>query len=239
MVPTTLPEDIAAYAQRVADSWKIGRREVGDGAADRGRQERPRGCASRSRRHSKARCPTRRPAASSTSRSRPAFRAGDFAGGLNAAVDRLDRSASRGEGLPAPAARAARPRTAPAGFDCRTWRSSCSSACRSLGGILKGMFGRKLGSLRDRRRRRRHRLVADRERCWSPAASALVALLLVGVMGIGRRPAASRLRRRRPDHLGRRAVAASAAAAAASAAAADSARAAAAISAAAAPRGRW
>ena len=31
MVPTTQPEDIAAYAQRVGDSWKIGRREVGDG----------------------------------------------------------------------------------------------------------------------------------------------------------------------------------------------------------------
>ena len=31
MVPTTRPEDIAAYAFRVADSWKIGRREVGDG----------------------------------------------------------------------------------------------------------------------------------------------------------------------------------------------------------------
>src|SRR5581483_1829129 len=31
LVPTTQPEDIAAYAQRVADTWKIGRRDVGDG----------------------------------------------------------------------------------------------------------------------------------------------------------------------------------------------------------------
>ena len=31
MVPTTLPEDIAAYAQRIGDAWKIGRRDVGDG----------------------------------------------------------------------------------------------------------------------------------------------------------------------------------------------------------------
>ena len=31
MVPTTHPEDIAAYAWRVADSWKIGRKDVGDG----------------------------------------------------------------------------------------------------------------------------------------------------------------------------------------------------------------
>lgn len=31
MVPTTAPEDIAAYAQRVGDQWKIGRKNVGDG----------------------------------------------------------------------------------------------------------------------------------------------------------------------------------------------------------------
>ncbi len=31
MVPTTKPEDIAAYAQRVGEAWKIGRRNVGDG----------------------------------------------------------------------------------------------------------------------------------------------------------------------------------------------------------------
>jgi uncharacterized protein len=31
IVPTTQPEDIAAYAQRVGDTWKIGRRNVGDG----------------------------------------------------------------------------------------------------------------------------------------------------------------------------------------------------------------
>lgn len=30
MVPTTQPEDIAAYAHRVASDWKIGRRDVGD-----------------------------------------------------------------------------------------------------------------------------------------------------------------------------------------------------------------
>ncbi|MBI5276909.1 MAG: YgcG family protein [Burkholderiales bacterium] len=31
VVPTTQPEDIAAYAQRVASTWKIGRKAVGDG----------------------------------------------------------------------------------------------------------------------------------------------------------------------------------------------------------------
>ena len=31
MVPTTAPEDIASYTQRVGDTWKIGRKGVGDG----------------------------------------------------------------------------------------------------------------------------------------------------------------------------------------------------------------
>lgn len=31
MVPSTAPEDIASYANRVANHWKIGRKEVGDG----------------------------------------------------------------------------------------------------------------------------------------------------------------------------------------------------------------
>jgi len=31
MVPTTAPEDIAPYAHRVASTWKIGRKDVGDG----------------------------------------------------------------------------------------------------------------------------------------------------------------------------------------------------------------
>ena len=31
LVPTTQPEDIADYTQRLGDAWKLGRREVGDG----------------------------------------------------------------------------------------------------------------------------------------------------------------------------------------------------------------
>ena len=32
IVPTTAPEDIAAYANRVASAWKLRRKDVGDGA---------------------------------------------------------------------------------------------------------------------------------------------------------------------------------------------------------------
>lgn len=31
LVPTTAPEDIASYANRVANAWKVGRKDVGDG----------------------------------------------------------------------------------------------------------------------------------------------------------------------------------------------------------------
>src|SRR6187401_1611672 len=31
LVPTTQPEDISSYANRVANAWKIGRKDVGDG----------------------------------------------------------------------------------------------------------------------------------------------------------------------------------------------------------------
>ena len=31
IVPSTQPEDIAAFGQRVSDAWKIGRKDVGDG----------------------------------------------------------------------------------------------------------------------------------------------------------------------------------------------------------------
>ena len=32
MVATTAPEDIAAYTWRVASSWKLGRKDIGDGS---------------------------------------------------------------------------------------------------------------------------------------------------------------------------------------------------------------
>ena len=60
----------------------------------------------------------------------PAFKAGDFAGGLNPAVDAIGQAIA-GEGLPAPAPRTAghAARRGRAASTSRTWRSSCSSAC--------------------------------------------------------------------------------------------------------------
>ena len=86
-----------------ADSWKIGRREVGDGLLivvaknDRQRAHRSRqGAGRRGARPGGA--ADHRP-----SRSARRFKAGDFAGGLDAGDRRARWRASSGEGLPAPA----------------------------------------------------------------------------------------------------------------------------------------
>ncbi|MDE1949885.1 MAG: TPM domain-containing protein, partial [Burkholderiales bacterium] len=89
VVATTAPEDIVAYAQRVADQWKIGRREVGDGllivVAKNDR-------AVRIEVAKKLEGAVPDLAASRIIEGVvvPAFRQGDFAGGLNAAVDQIE-----------------------------------------------------------------------------------------------------------------------------------------------------
>jgi uncharacterized protein len=86
LVPATAPEDIAAYAQRVADTWKIGRRDVGDGlllvvAKD---DRRVRIEVAKALEGAVPDLAARQ----IIDNDRPAFRADDYAGGLNAAVDR-------------------------------------------------------------------------------------------------------------------------------------------------------
>lgn len=99
-VQTTQPEDIAAYANRVANTWKIGRKEVGDGVLLI--------VAMQDRRLRIEVAKTLEGAIPDLAARRvidealtPALRRGDLAGGLAAAVDRLD-SLIRQENLPAP-----------------------------------------------------------------------------------------------------------------------------------------
>ncbi len=101
LVPSTLPEDIAAYSQRVADTWKIGRRGIGDGLLIV--------VAKGDRRVRIEVAKTLEGAIPDLAAQRiidaqitPAFRAGNYAGGLNAAVDQL-AALIRGEALPEPA----------------------------------------------------------------------------------------------------------------------------------------
>lgn len=98
MVPTTAPEDIAAYANRVGQDWKIGRGTVGDGLIVV--------VAKDDRRMRIEVAKTLEGAVPDIAAGRiinnimaPYFRQGDYYGGLNAALDQID-ARIRGEPLP-------------------------------------------------------------------------------------------------------------------------------------------
>ena len=100
IVPTSQPEDIAAFGQRVADTWKVGRRDVGDGIVIV--------VAKNDRRINIEVAKTLEGAIPDVLAGRiinekikPAFKANDYAGGLTAAVDQLGKLIA-GEALPAP-----------------------------------------------------------------------------------------------------------------------------------------
>lgn len=141
LVSTTQPEDIAAYAFRVADAWKIGRREVGDGVLLLVAKE------DRKVRIEVAR--TLEGAIPDLAAWRiidgvitPAFRQGDFAAGLDAAVDGLI-ALVRGEDLPAPAQHL----TGNADAGIEDLGALLFVAVPMLGAVLIGVLGRKPGSL--------------------------------------------------------------------------------------------
>lgn len=144
IVPTTQPEDIAQFSIRVAEAWKIGRKKVDDGALlvvakndHRLRIEVGYGLEG---------------ALTDVTARRiideiitPKFRTGDFAGGINAGVDRMI-AVVNGEQLPAPQPQASH------GVDVN-WDTMTSFAPFVLigaiigGGILRAMLGRLLGSV--------------------------------------------------------------------------------------------
>lgn len=100
MVPTTAPEDIAAFANRVGNAWKIGRKEVGNGvlivvAKDDRRMR------IEVAKALEGAIPDIAAARIIDGAMKPRFREGDFAGGLLAAVDQIDARIA-GESLPAP-----------------------------------------------------------------------------------------------------------------------------------------
>ncbi|WP_370680704.1 YgcG family protein [Comamonas sp. GB3 AK4-5] len=102
MLASTAPEDIAAYANRVAQSWKIGRKDVGDGllivVAKNDRRMRLEVA-----RTLEGAVPDIMAARIIDSAMQPRFQAGDYAGGLGAAIQQLSMLI-RGEKLPPPSA---------------------------------------------------------------------------------------------------------------------------------------
>lgn len=144
LVPTTQPEDIAAYAQRIGDSWKIGRKSVGDGlllvVAKNDRKVRI-----ETTKALEGAIPDLAASQIIDSAITPRFRQGDFAGGLDAAADQI-MARITGEKLPAPAQRGADQSSAIAGFDWTQLAIFLFFAVPIGGRMLSGIFGRKLGS---------------------------------------------------------------------------------------------
>ncbi|KQV50285.1 hypothetical protein ASC95_12925 [Pelomonas sp. Root1217] len=180
MVPTTAPEDIAAYAQRVADQWKIGRRQVGDGlllvVAKNDRKMRIEVAKAL-----EGAVPDLAARQIIDTAMKPAFRNGDYAGGLQAAIEKL-QARINGEGLPTPAS------TPHAGgnegFGFQDLGMLFFIGVPVVGMLLTGLLGRKLGSLAT--------AGAAGAAGWAfggglvmAGIAAVAALVLVGLFGIG------------------------------------------------------
>ena len=141
LVPSTQPEDIASYANRVANDWKIGRKAVGDGVlvivAKNDRQMRIEVAK------------TLEGAVPDLAASRiidaamaPRFRNGDYAGGLDAAADQL---IARISGEPLPAVVNERPaQRGQGGFDWQNFAIFLFVAVIFGAPIARRIFGAKL-----------------------------------------------------------------------------------------------
>jgi uncharacterized protein len=183
LVPRTAPEDIASYAQRVGESWKIGRREVGDGLLVVVAKEDRRIWIATAKALEGA-VPDLAARQIIQNTISPAFKRGDFAGGLSAGVDQL-MARIKGEGLPAP-----KPQT-PAGEIFGGEGTSIQEllifffvAVPIISMVLTGIFGRRLGSLLTSG--------AAGGIGWMftgslgiAIAAGVIALVMVGILGIG------------------------------------------------------
>jgi uncharacterized protein len=145
MVPTTQPEDIASFAQRIGETWKIGRRDVGDGLLlvvakdDRKLWIAP----AKALEGAVPDLAARRIVADVIS---PRFRSGDFAGGIDAGIDALI-SRIKGENLPAPTQRDRRGGVSDFGIAPLELLLFAFVALPIVATVLRSVFGRGLGSV--------------------------------------------------------------------------------------------
>lgn len=145
IVPTTQPEDIAAYAQRIGDSWKIGRKSIGDGlllvVAKNDRTVRI-----ETTKTLEGPIPDLMASRIIENAITPRFKQGDFAGGLDVGTDQIIALIS-GENLPAPPQGSADARNPNGGFDWTTLAVFLFFAVPIGGRVLSSVLGRKLGSV--------------------------------------------------------------------------------------------
>lgn len=184
LVPSTAPEDIASYVQRLGDAWKIGRREVGDGLLvvvaknDRKVWIAP-------AKALEGAVPDLAARQIIQNQITPAFKRNDFVGGLNAGVDAL-MARIRGEALPAPTAQAARGKSSGLGLGLglESLAMFFFVGVPVIGGLLTAVMGRKLGSVVTA-------AGTGTAAGWLGGSlliggiAGVVALLMVGLLGIG------------------------------------------------------
>jgi uncharacterized protein len=144
MVATTQPEDIASYANRIGNTWKIGRKGVGDSVllvvAKDDRKVRIEVAKTL-----EGAIPDLAAKQIIDEAITPNFRQGNFAGGLHAAADQLI-ARIKGEALPEPQRRETGS-GGDGGFDWMNLAILLFFAVPVVGGVLRSMLGRKLGSL--------------------------------------------------------------------------------------------
>ena len=145
MVATTAPEDIAAYAWRVASDWKIGRRDVGDGLlmviAKNDRRMRMEVA-----RTLEGAIPDLAAARIIDQQMAPRFRQGDYAGGITAALDQVAARIA-GEQLPAPSPSAQSSKSPDKGFNMEDLMLFFFFGVAVVGPILRSVLGRPLASV--------------------------------------------------------------------------------------------
>jgi len=144
LVPATQPEPIEGYSLRVAEAWKIGRKGRDNGALflvakndKKMRIEVGYGLEG-----TLTDVTARRIIAENVA---PLFRDGKFAAGVNAGVDRIISVVAEGKPLPPPQA-PARSSRGSGGFDLGTLLMILFIGVPVVGGILRSIFGRLLGS---------------------------------------------------------------------------------------------
>lgn len=142
MLPSTAPEDIADYTQRLGDAWKIGRPGVGDGllfviAKD---DRRMRIAPAKSLEGAIPDLLARRILDQAVA---PALRNGDYAGGIQAGVDQI-LARIRGEALPLPGSV---PNQGDDRFEWMDLLIFLVFAISIISSVLRSMFGNKLGML--------------------------------------------------------------------------------------------
>ena len=142
LVPTTQPEDIASYANRVANSWKIGRKGIGDGllviVAKDDRKVRIE--VAKTLEGAIPDLAGKRIIDQSIT---PRFKQGDFFGGLDAAVEQI-MARIKGEALPEPTAETGH---GTFGFRWMDLAIFAFFAVPVVGAVARSILGPKLGAL--------------------------------------------------------------------------------------------